>query len=80
VAFDYGQGCRPASENIDREAKVIRCYRHALASALTSVPLSRGFEVSTMSVSSGATMRERTCNLKGEVFLIARQTHIVGRR
>ena len=37
----------------------IRCHRHALASALTSVPSGCGFEVGAISLPSGATMRLR---------------------
>jgi hypothetical protein len=37
----------------------IRCQRHARASALTSVPSGCGFEVGTISLPSGATMRLR---------------------
>jgi hypothetical protein len=37
----------------------IRCHRHARASALTSVPSGCGFEVGTIALPSGATMRLR---------------------
>jgi hypothetical protein len=43
----------------NRPSSSIRCHRHARASALTSVPSGCGFDVGTIALPSGATIRLR---------------------